>query len=615
MSNTGRSILGTHMLDLLSRGDIEVATFGNQSNITNVRIYDNDDPANGYIISKNSNVLALLKESGNTQIGIGTTAVDPSANLQVQGTIYTSNIGTYNPDGTLYFNGQTLSGVTNVNYSGELIKNGTAITTPPPQSLTAIRQTTIISSDTQDTFTISQKGAIDSRIDTMEVFVNGIKYPYIPDDSYYSLSYTYDGTNTIFTVVLAFPAVEYDVVDIVLWPGKDLWSVRQTVVATQSTDTIVFTAPGSNLTYMKDIEFYVNGLKYPYISDTESDYHMTSTYDGSITTYTFVLAGNVNEGDVVDITMWYNKARENVLHTTFITLQDQIDFNFTTAGVVSAFAKNIEVYIDGRKLSYINPTLSDYTCFYSFDGSDTNIVVLLATFPPLADSFVEITVWLGDGAGNAALGSQWSGLSPISYIGGNVGIGVTSPNDLLEVGGGITSERVTVVQNTNGGDALVVGYQNSDPTMVVSASSVLTRQNGMVSIKSGTGNVVRELTGDSWVGFNLTWTNANTVTDLQSFRILAKLQLSGSGLVGNKQIDIFINPAELNEDAVTTVYSYSYANNMLASALTHTVTKTTYDSADIAFSWNSFVAPYNAMVSIEVQTHDCFSSFIVTPIY
>ena len=116
--NAEYPILGTHLLDLLSIGTSETLTVGNTTSGTSIRVYDNNNPSSGYLLSTSNNAFSIYKDSGgtgsNTCIGIGTSTPNSSATLHVQGTILTSNIGTYNENNTLYFNNQTLSGINNI---------------------------------------------------------------------------------------------------------------------------------------------------------------------------------------------------------------------------------------------------------------------------------------------------------------------------------------------------------------------------------------------------------------------------------------------------------------------------------------------------------------------
>ena len=120
--NSQYPILGTHLLDLLSTGVSETLTVGNTTTGASIRIYDNNTSSNGYLFTTSNSVLTIYQANSNlpTNIGIGTTLPNPNATLQVQGSLYTSNIGTYNANNTIYFNNINLGNISNINASGSI---------------------------------------------------------------------------------------------------------------------------------------------------------------------------------------------------------------------------------------------------------------------------------------------------------------------------------------------------------------------------------------------------------------------------------------------------------------------------------------------------------------
>jgi hypothetical protein len=126
------TIIGTHNLDLLSLTNPEIATFGNQSNEARIRFYDNSsvNGVGGYLVGMSNYRFSITKDGGqSTSVGIGTTLPFPNSTLHVQGTLLTSNIGTYGTDSNIYFNGQNLSGMNNINFTGGLYQNGSVFKT------------------------------------------------------------------------------------------------------------------------------------------------------------------------------------------------------------------------------------------------------------------------------------------------------------------------------------------------------------------------------------------------------------------------------------------------------------------------------------------------------
>ena len=119
--STGYNILGTHVGDFLSVNVSETVTVGNTGLSTTLRIYDCNAPLNGYLLTT-SNGIFTINEANNsipTNVGIGTNIPTRGSTLQVQGTFLTSNIGTYTGK-TLYFNNNTLAGISNINTFGTI---------------------------------------------------------------------------------------------------------------------------------------------------------------------------------------------------------------------------------------------------------------------------------------------------------------------------------------------------------------------------------------------------------------------------------------------------------------------------------------------------------------
>jgi len=130
---TEYSIYDTHIADYLSRDVSETLTIGNTGLATTIRMYDNNAPLDGYLVTT-SNGIYTINEANNsipTCVGIGTDTPNSVSTLHVQGLLYTSNIRTYNTNNTLYFNNNNLAGINNINVQGSnhTIGNGTSTLT------------------------------------------------------------------------------------------------------------------------------------------------------------------------------------------------------------------------------------------------------------------------------------------------------------------------------------------------------------------------------------------------------------------------------------------------------------------------------------------------------
>jgi hypothetical protein len=112
---------------VLSTNSNEVASFGNIAPNAYMRVYDNNTPlATGYVMGLSNSMFTITKGSAptDTQVGIGTFINTTSAQLQVQGTLATSNITSYLPNKTIYFGGMNVAGISNIDITGNITVSG-----------------------------------------------------------------------------------------------------------------------------------------------------------------------------------------------------------------------------------------------------------------------------------------------------------------------------------------------------------------------------------------------------------------------------------------------------------------------------------------------------------
>lgn len=123
---TGYELLGTRLLDVLSRNSNEVASFGNESSDAFVRFYDNNAPTStGYLMGLSNSSFFVVKGSDaqDTHVGIGTANPNPAASLTVQGTLMTSNIAPY--EGTdIFLGNNNLVDVGDLYFTGRIFEDG-----------------------------------------------------------------------------------------------------------------------------------------------------------------------------------------------------------------------------------------------------------------------------------------------------------------------------------------------------------------------------------------------------------------------------------------------------------------------------------------------------------
>lgn len=121
MSLTAKDMVGVHLLDLVSLSNPEIASFGNTSNGAYIQWYHNNSPDNSYYVGYQKQSFNICSNVPlRTSVGIGTTNANANATLHVHGTLMTSNISTYNPDNTILFNRQSIGGINNITFAGNL---------------------------------------------------------------------------------------------------------------------------------------------------------------------------------------------------------------------------------------------------------------------------------------------------------------------------------------------------------------------------------------------------------------------------------------------------------------------------------------------------------------
>ena len=452
-------VKGDAVLDLQARGSNDIAVFGTLNSPARVRIYDNNKPNEGYFLQKSSNTFSIINQNvnGTTSVGIGTTIVNALSNLQVQGTILTQNIGTYNSNATLTFNNQNIGSVNNIYVTGDIIKDDKPFVPPTITQLASIRSTQITPVATNE-FVITHASEVNIDVNAMHVFYNGRKLAYVTSNVWgYRFTSSYDGTNTIFNIETAATTRVGDVIDVIIWPeNSPLNYIRNSVYVMAPSSTFTVLTPGLADAYITDVEFFVNGYKMSYVDINNNDYTMQTTYDGTNTVFTFTTAVPVQEDSVVDITVWVKTARKNTIHSCRYATPSQNVYTFEAAGIVASIPQNMELFINGIKYAYVDTNNNDYTSYYIYNGINTVFTVILSNRISLnLGDTLDVTVWLGSGTSGSGLYSQWSGTYPIFYL-GNVGIGTTNPQNTLSVEGSTYLSGYVGINNDNPQNALDV---------------------------------------------------------------------------------------------------------------------------------------------------------------
>ena len=555
------------MLDLLSRGNSEVATFGNLSNITNVRIYDLNSPDNGYILSKTNDNLGIFKETGNTAVFVGLNPdpqqsnIHPNVNFQVNGTMYSSNIGTYNNDNKLIFNNQNIGGISNIYFNGNLFQNGRPVLTniaAASINTLVLRNTSIINVLTKNRFVLSGLGVIDITYDNIEVFINGIRYTYIDELNYdYTFTSTFDGKTTTFTITLVTPVNINDIVDITIWytnTGIPVNLQRYSVINNTTTNIIDIPASGIVSVLPENIELFINGIRYSYIDTTKGDFTLTTTFDGSYTHFILTLTNTINPNDVIDVSLWTGIGNFNFTRYTAVADDSYSEFTVLANGINTASIRNVKLFINGIRYEYINDNRSDFTMYYTNDGTNTSYIFTLTNNISQGD-VIDVTVYFGGETGGVTATTQWGGTRNIYFTAGNVGIGTTNPKYLLDVNGTLGLSNIATYNSNNN---IYFNNQNIGGVSNIYFSGNLYQNGKSILVPTATGKNVLVLRN----------------TFMVSYTTQTSFTLTGKGLINvvYNNIDVFINGIKFTYiDDFNTDYTFSTSYNGSTTSVTITM--------------------------------------------
>jgi len=428
------SILGTHDLDIFSAdGNSEVATFGNPNPGVQIRFYDqySQDGVGGYLTGINNSNYWIIKDNGsNTQVGIGTTL--PGATLQVQGTMLTSNIGTYNKNNNLYFNNQNIYGVSNIVFNGSLINGQNYLKFVSSQWNTTLNNDIQFSGNVAIGATnVTTFGSACNLLVVGNMLVTG----YITASNYinssdvmgiYNSATLYnaaaDGSKTILTndptpsncVLFSFnlgpgryilnATIPYRnltpmmALDTANWGTIGLYQATPQTLTTSSVPLRYsqLSAIGSYIT--SDLESVTFSWFFDSTTVNQPSYVIAifgkghqllfapSGYNFPTPSLYIVPMRGIGYDDVISVRQALQINPFRLSTTTNASLRI---FNVSGTGYYTATASNVDVYINGTKLSSGN---TDYTLTSSFDGTNTNWTITTA-IAYQSGTKVDILVW------------------------------------------------------------------------------------------------------------------------------------------------------------------------------------------------------------------------------
>lgn len=430
------TILGSHNIDVFSLSNPELATFGNQSNEARIRMYDYFTPngAGGYLIGMSNARFSIIKETGPTLVGIGTNAPTPGVTMQVQGTMMTSNIATYNPDSNIYFNGQSISGMSNINFTGTIFQNGSVFKTS--QWLTTASADVLFPGNVAiGAGSVSSFGSACNLLVVGNMLVTG----YITASNYinqnailgvYSSASIYtpagDGSKTILTndpvtsncVLFSFnlnpgryiitSTIPYQnltpmvAIDSANWANIGLYQCTPATLTT-TTPQVRFTQMTAIGSYLStDLEsvtftwFLDSSLtnSSPYVIAVLGKGHQLKFAPAGFNfpapiVYTVPMRG-IGYDDVISVRQ---ALQINPIRFSQKLTGAQQSFPVAGAGYLTAASSNVDFYVNGAKLNWANTPTPDFgISATTFDGTNTTFVVTTNTNVAV-NSLVDILVW------------------------------------------------------------------------------------------------------------------------------------------------------------------------------------------------------------------------------
>ena len=315
-------------------------------------------------------------------------------------------------------------------------------------------------------FDVTVPGLYKVNPENVDIFINGQKLGYLNSNvKDYSVIYTgaNDNTNTLVNITTAQSIPQSNSVNIVVYPtyinefgykapGYLIQNYDLTYWQRYNTNCNIYYNDGNvgiGTTYAVE-QFHVEGdmwVRFMRASNFTVENEFTYLPDGDQVRMTYQIAPT--------------RYAELVAPAA-----GKSNFDVTVPGLYKVRQEDVDFFINGTRIGYLNSNINDYTLLYTGVNDNRNTLVNITTAFPVAQSnAVNITVYPSylDDYGQKAPGyvvqnydltywTRYNNTSNIYYNSGNVGIGTTAARELLHVEGDmyvneIEASNVTVLAN------------------------------------------------------------------------------------------------------------------------------------------------------------------------
>lgn len=414
---------GTRTLDLLSQNNSEVIGLSNTTTNTLISFFDS---GSNYVIGNSNKTFTIFNKTGQTYVGIGTYG-NSNANLIVQGSLMTSNINTYNSDSNIYFTNKNITGISNINFTGNLLQSGQPFKTSQWTSINNNADIYYpgnvgIGIKNQITFNTGSNLFIDGSVYITGNIVANTYNDKTNPTAYQSLTFYNNNTNNNKKIITNDSILSNRVLyEFNLSPGRYLIHANIPYINNDNfiaLDTVnwatigLYQSSANNLTnnilnnpirltqilaigssYNSDIEtltfnwfidiISVNPVSYV-IALNGKGHDLTFGPDNAVVSTVVIPMRGIGYDDSISVR---TSIQPRPSKLSFITTQSQNIFTLSNEGYYNVNTSNIDFFVAGSKLADVS-----YSMATTFQNGYT-ITTINKYTPVNANQYVDITIW------------------------------------------------------------------------------------------------------------------------------------------------------------------------------------------------------------------------------